>query len=259
MADGYTRSPAVLKGAIIQFSAPMLVPIPNIIIFQYNPESMTRTLTPWKPLERTYNDAGEAEDLTKEQRNSLAQPFDPQETFNVTLELDAADALEKADTHPVAVLSGVADRIAALEMLLYPPGESALGGLLGVSVDISISGSGISASTGAAAKAAQRASVPIVLFFWGPGRIVPVRITSFSVEEMAYSPLLYPIRAKVTLGMRVLDANDLVNIEGVRPASDTASVAIAKACYTFTRVQKELLATANLANSVESIINMLPS
>ena len=52
MATGYSQSPKLLKGAIIQFSAPMLVPIPNIIVFQYNPETMTRQLNPWKPREK---------------------------------------------------------------------------------------------------------------------------------------------------------------------------------------------------------------
>ncbi len=258
--SGYSRSPKLLKGALIQFSAPMLIPIPNIIVFQYNPETMTRTLTPWTPATRqvTYNDDGSMEraPLTGEQRNQLSQPFDPQETFTVALELDAADALEHPSTHPVAFVSGVADRIAAMEMLCYPPGPGALGGLLNVSVNVSIGAGGISASVGTAADVVERKEVPIVLFFWGPGRIVPVRITSFSVEEQQYSPLLYPIRAKVTIGMRVLDENDLVNVEG--DTSKAATVEIAKACYKITQAQKEALAMANLANSVESILGMLP-
>jgi hypothetical protein len=90
-----------------------------------------------------------------------------------------------------------------------------------------------------------------VLFFWGPGRIVPVRITRFSVEEQEFSPLLYPIRATVTLGVKILDA---VALQG----DDSAIAKIAKACYTFTLAQKQALATANLANSVESIMGMLP-
>jgi len=257
MASGYSRSPKLLKGALIQFSAPMLIPIPNIIIFQYNPETMTRTLTPWTPAARTYSEStGEMEDLTRAQTQALAQPFDPEETFSLALELDAADALEHPSTHPVATVAGVADRIAAIEMLCYPPGQSALGGLLNVSVSVSVGSSGLSASAGVAADLLPRKAVPIVLFFWGPGRIVPVRITSFSVEEQQYSPLLYPVRAKATLGLKVLDENHLLNAEGT--AGDGAVVEIAKACYKFTRVQKEALATANIANSVESIMGMLP-
>lgn len=257
MANGFTRSPKLLKGALIQFKAPMLIPIPNIIVFQYNPETMTRTLTPWTPIEReaTYNEQGRATltALTDEQTNQLRQPFDPTETFNLSLELDAADALEEPSSHPIATIAGVADRISAMEMLCYPPGPGAIGGLLNVSVNVSLT-SGI--SFGSASDVVPRRDVPIVLFFWGPGRIVPVRITTFNVEEQQYSPLLYPIRAKVTIGLKVLDENHLLNIAG--DTSQSAIVEIAKACYKFTQAQKEALATANIANSVESIIGMLP-
>jgi hypothetical protein len=258
--SGYSRTPKLLKGALIQFSAPMLIPIPNIIVFQYNPETMTRQLTPWAPAQHqiTYNEDGTIKEnkLSGEQLNQLSQPFDPQETFSLALELDAADALEEPASHPVATIAGVADRISAMEMLCYPPGPGALGGLLNVSVSVSIGAGGISASVGSAADVVPRRDVPIVLFFWGPGRIVPVRITSFSVDEQQYSPLLYPIRAKVTIGLKVLDENHLLNIAG--DTSKSGIVEIAKACYKFTQAQKEALAMANLANSVESIIGMLP-
>lgn len=261
---GYSQTPLLLKGALIYFGAPMLIPIPNLIIFQYNPETMTRTLTPWQPPTRevTVDDAGTATraDLTNQQRHSLSQPYDPAETFSLVLELDATDALEHPESHPVAFVSGVADRLAAIEMLMYPPGDSLLGGLLGsVAGSVSFSAGGVSAgfeAGGAAAATLERRQVPIVLFFWGPGRIVPVRITSLSIEEQQFSPLLYPIRAKATLGVKVLDLDDLVTVSG-DPASG-AAVEMAKACYKFTRGQKEVLATANLANSVESIIGMLP-
>ncbi|TQV87766.1 hypothetical protein [Aliikangiella coralliicola] len=260
---GYSRSPTILKGALIYFGAPMLIPIPNIIIFQYNPETMSRTLKPWQPPTRevSVNDEGRIQRaaLTNEQKLALSQPYDPEETFSLELMLDATDALEKPETHPVAFISGVADRIAAIEMLMYPPGDSLLGGLLGsVSGSVSISGGGVSigGSLDGVAESLERKQVPIVLFFWGPGRIVPVRVTSLSIEEQQYSPILYPTRAKATIGLRVLDLDDLVKVSG-DPASG-AAVEIATACYKFTRGQKEVLATANLANSVESIIGMLP-
>ena len=252
MANGYTRSHNLLKGALIQFSAPMLVPIPNIILFQYNPESMTRTLTPWLTSEQASveNAEGETEtvDLAALQTDALSQPYDPAETFSLVLELDATDALESPDTHPVAVIAGVADRIAALEMLCYPSDD----GDLGTAIDASV-GAATAAATG---DLLARKSVPIVLFFWGPGRIVPVRITTFSVEEQQYSPLLYPVRAKVTVGLKVLDENHLVAVAG--KSDDDAALTLAKACYQFTLVQKKALALANLANSVESVVGMLP-
>lgn len=248
MANGYSRSPKLLKGALIQFSAPLLIPIPNLIIFQYNPETLSRSLTPWAPPQK--DDQGKIDDKIL---NKLSQPYDPQESFTLNLELDAADALEAPASHPVAVISGVADRLAAMEMLLYPPGGSALGGLLNISVNVSLGSGGLSASIGTAAvDVVQRTEVPVVLFFWGPGRIVPVRITSFAIEEQQFSPILYPIRAKASIGVKVLDTTAFDSQE------QTAVVKIAKACYTFTRAQKEALALANVANSIESIIGMLP-
>lgn len=266
---GYSRTPRLLKGALIYFGAPLLIPVPNIIVFQYNPESMTRTLNPWQPLEQVTRKLDEKGNVTNEQavkdyaqaRMSLAQPYDPKETFSLTLELDATDALERPEKHPIALLSGIADRLAAIEMLLYPPGDSMLGGLLssvGASVSVSAGGVSFGAAGGAgnALAAVERKEAPVVLFFWGPGRIVPVRITSLSIEEQQFSPTLYPLRAKATIGIRVLDDDDMVMLDGT--AAKGAIVTLAKGCYKFTRAQKELLATANLANSVESIIGMLP-
>ncbi|MFC8095403.1 hypothetical protein [Streptomyces sp. NPDC057301] len=249
---GYTRTPKLLKGALIQFSAPLLVPVPSLIVFQYNPESLARTLRPWAPPEAG-PDGAATSGQGRQQQAGLAQPYDPQEEFTVVLELDAADALEYPESHPVAALSGVADRLAALEMLLYPAPDDAAGllsGSLGVSVSVSVGGLEIGAS--AEVEIVPSPEVPVVLFFWGPGRIVPVRITSFAVEEQAFSPLLYPIRAKVSMGMRVLAPAALGDRE------ETTAVKIAKTAYEFTIAQKQLLATANLANSVESVAGMLP-
>jgi hypothetical protein len=257
---GYSRSPKLIKGALIQFSAPMLIPIPNIIVFQYNPETMTRTLSPWKPHERAvYATQKEAEEAVKagagvKLLNELAQPFNPDEAFSLTLELDATDALEEPDTHPVARIAGVADRISAMEMLCYPPSPDSVGGLLNVPVGVSV-GAAASTLTLGNADVIPRLEVPIVLFFWGPGRIVPVRVTTFSVEEQQYSTWLYPVRAKVSIGLTVLNEEHLVNVAG--ESSTAGIVDLAKACYKFTQGQKKVLAAANLVNTFESI-GLLP-
>ncbi len=176
-------------------------------------------------------------------KDPSAQPFDPGESFTLTLELDATDALEDPDNHPVAVVSGIADRIAALEMLLYPVGDK--GSLLGKAF----------ASLGGIKKFVPRGSVSMVLFVWGPGRIAPVRLTSFSVEEQAFSPTLYPIRAKVSVGMQVLTEEAIKQVSRGKPST---SRELAIAAYKYTRGQKEALARANVANNVESSLGMLP-
>ncbi len=245
MGDGYSRSPKLLKGAIVQFVKMPIVPIPNIIIFQYNPDTLQRTLTPYAPPERSALTATGTPPSTTPV-DPTAQPYDPAESFNLSLVLDASDALEVPERHPIAFVTGVADRIAALEMLLYPAGDSLLGGLVG-SINVSIGGGGISASL---QKSAAQPEVPVTLFIWGPGRIVPVRLSTFNVEEQQWNQLLYPTRAKVTLGLKVITKDALTPAAG---ASDSADKKIARFCYDFTRAQKELLALANIANTVEAV------
>lgn len=245
MGDGYSRSPKLLKGAIVQFVEMPIVPVPNIIIFQYNPDTLQRTLSPYAPPEPSTRPPGETPPSTTP-AEPTAQPFDPSETFNVSLVLDASDALEEPERHPVTFVTGVADRIAALEMLLYPVGDSLLGNLVG-SINVSVSGGAISASL---RRSAARPEVPVTLFIWGPGRIVPVRLSTFGVEEQQWNQLLYPTRAKVTLGMKVITKAALVPGTG---ESDSAAKKIARFCYDFTRGQKELLALANIANTVEAV------
>jgi hypothetical protein len=99
-----------------------------------------------------------------------------------------------------------------------------------------------------------RESVPIVLLIWNPGRILPVRVTSFRVEEQAFSPTLYPIQAKVTLGMQVLTE------EAIRKRSKKLSISeeLAIAAYKYSRMQKDVLAKVSLASDVASILDMLP-
>ncbi len=254
MPNSFSRSPKLLKGALVEFSERFIGPVPNIIIFQYNPETMTRNLEVWSPPKTQSGEGGDSSAASS--GSTTAQPHDPPESFTLALELDAADALEEPSSHPVAVISGVADRIAAMEMLLYPQEESLLGGLLGsVSGALSGAGASIGGALGGGAEPVPRGTVPVVLFVWGTGRIVPVRLTSFSVEEQAFSPLLYPIRAKVTVGLKILTPDDFPTPQS---GSRTFSEEIAIAAFKYTRTQKQVLATTNSVNSVESILGMLP-
>ena len=162
----------------------------------------------------------------------------------MALEFDAADSLESPESHPVAMLTGVADRIAALEMLLYP--STSGNGLLGdLAASLGIGGS-------SAPVPPERSNVPLTFLVWGPGRILPVRITTFSVEEQEFMTMLYPLRAKVSLTLQILRENDYAG------KTDELSTDLAKAAWKFYRTQQQVLAVANIANSVESILGMLP-
>lgn len=243
------------KGALIEFSQRLVASVPHIIVFQYNPETLSRTLTPWQPPTA----GAERWEGTLEQETS--QPSDPPESFTLDLELDAADAMQEFRKDLVTVISGVADRLAALEMLLYPADQGELGGLRGSEVGglaKSATGGrdgGIGGGEKGGAGQAEplpRGSVPIVLFVWGPGRTIPVRLTSFSVEEQAYSAELYPIRASVSVGLRVLTPNDLQN------HWDKSGKEMAIAAYNYTKKQKQALAASFQTKNVEAILGMLP-
>src|SRR5205085_8813669 len=154
-----------------------MLPLPNVIIFQFNPETITHTWSPAQALGGTGTDA-----------NPLAVKGNPGESFSFSLAMDAKDMI--ADGSPVAegiaTVSGIYTRIAALEMLLYPQGGS--GGLLG-SVSVSIGAGGISFGGGAGAEVKRDvppAVLPTVLFVWGPGRILPVKVTSLVITEKLY-------------------------------------------------------------------------
>ena len=262
--------PFLLKGALIYFDAPMLSPDPNIIAFQYNPESLTRSFTPWAAPARSVvaerdpktdgiRPAGDlkgyGETLAK-----VSQPYDPAETFSVTLELDAADMLEHPEQNPTAVQVGVADRLAAIEMLLYPSDDVAGDGNLlpAKSAVLSPDAKSQVAGKGADLQAALvTRDAPIVLFFWGPGRIVPVRITALTIDEQQYSSTLYPTRARATIGLRVLDLDDLTQLSG-NPARQAATE-LARACYSRTLSRKQSLARDSAANSRSRyVLGMLP-
>lgn len=227
---GLKRSPRFEKGALVQLVKGLTGVVPNVIPFQYNPEKLSHRLTPWNPFE-----------VDQTQRGSQAptvQPFDPKESFNLALEIDATDDLE--DNNPVAKRVGVADRLAALKKLTLPT-EGLIGDLI----------ASARALVGKAAKHAVRSTVPVVLFVWGPGRILPVRVTSFSVEETLFSPSLHPIQATVTLGLEVLTPDVFKSQHDI-----TADIAVA--AYNFTKLQEDTLATAHVANNVDAIRGLLP-
>ena len=231
MADtGLRRSPKFEKGALVQLIKDLVGVTPNVIPFQYNPEKLSHTLVPWNPFEG---------DQTR--RGSLAptvQPFDPKETFTLTLEIDATDDLE--DDNFVAKSVGVGDRLAALKKLTLPSA-----GLIGDFV------ADARAVVGKASKQLVRPTVPVLLFVWGAGRILPVRVTSMSIDETLFSPTLRPLQATVSLALEVLTP------DAFRCQRDL-SEKLAVAAYTFTKLQDDALAVAHIANNLDAIRGLLP-
>lgn len=230
-----------LRGALIEFAETFPLPIPNVIIFQYNPETMTHG---WTPATTNPETPGSTS-------NPLAITGDPQESFSFTLLMDAIDMIADGDAIEtgLATISGVYSRIAALELLLFPTAPPG-GGLIGsVTAALGIGGGSSSPDPSTQVPAAQ---LPTVLFVWGPGRIVPVRVTALSITEKLYDAiLLNPTHVEAQVTLRVLTKQELKHVDG--PLGSLANTA-----YDYSHKLREALAIANLANAAESIIGMLP-
>jgi hypothetical protein len=174
----FPGSPRLTKGAIVGIDP--LNPLASVIVFQYNPKSLSRSLEA-----TTTGGEGARADVLR-----LAGA--PAETITIgELEIDATDQLETGN--PLAETMGIYPQLSALEMLLYP--KSA-----GVILNTALLAAGTIEVIPPEA--------PFTLFVWGLKRVLPVRITSFTIDEQEYDPSLNPIRATVSLGMRVLSYND---------------------------------------------------
>ena len=178
--SAFPGSPRLLRGGLVLVDASTGA-VQRIIALQYNPDSMTRSL-------QIKGVSGESGDHVEALR--LKGP--PVETIKVEVEIDAADAMEGNDGTTNDV--GLHPQLAALETIVHPRSATLL-----------------AANSEAASGSLEiaPAMAPLPLFVFGPKRIVPVRITEMSITEEAFDARLNPMRAKVSLGMRVLTVDDL--------------------------------------------------
>ena len=178
-----SSSPRLIKGGLVVL-APGGGAVRNTIALQYNPDSLTRTYQ----VQGVGGDGG----------GERAQPFRLKgpavETIKLEAEIDATDQLEHPDNNANAVAFGIGPQIALLEALVNPSVEEILA---------------VAAATQNGTLEILPPEAPLVLFVWSKNRVVPVRVTDFSVTEEAFDPSLNPIRAKVSLGLRVLSTDDL--------------------------------------------------
>jgi hypothetical protein len=178
-----TSSPKLVKGGLVVLDAASGA-ILRTIALQYNPDTLTRS----------YQVQGAGGDGGADR----AQPFRLKgpaiESIRLEAEIDATDSLERPEQNANAVAFGVAPQLAALEALVNPTTRELLA---------------LKALASQGTLEILPAEAPLVLFIWSASRVVPVRVTEFSVTEEAFDPLLNPIRARVSLGLRVMTTDDL--------------------------------------------------
>ena len=175
----FPGSPRLLKGGIVVID-PESSAVLKVIPLQYNPESITRSLQV-----QALGDTGDVSEALR-----LKGP--PVETIKLDAEIDGTDQMEAGDS-TIGDL-GIQPQLAALEILVYPTSASLLANdRLAASGTLEVA----------------PLEMPLTLFVWSKSRVVPVRLTEFSITEEAFDPNLNPLRAKISLGMRVLSVTDV--------------------------------------------------
>lgn len=177
----FPGSPKLLKGGIVLID-PGTAKVMRVIVLQYSPDTLSRTLQ--------VQAIGESGNRSEALRLKGA----PIETIKVEAEIDATDQLEFPDKNQATVRNGIFPQLAALETLVYPTSSQ-------LNTNNRLSNAGT-------LEIAPMES-PLALFIWSKTRIVPVRVTELSVTEEAFDANLNPLRAKVSLGLRVLSVDDL--------------------------------------------------
>lgn len=174
-------SPRLIKGGIALIDPDAGTPV-RVIALQYNPDTLSRTLQP--------QSVGTEASADRSMALRLKGP--PVETYKLEAELDAADQLEAGD--PLVRRLGLLPQLAAIELLVYPTSAQL---------------QEYDRMAGRGELEIAPIQAPLALFVWSTSRVAPVRVTDFSITEEFFDPQLNPIRAKISLGLRVLSVSDL--------------------------------------------------
>lgn len=226
MASEFPGRPRLLKGALVAYQSQLIPGVPRVVVFQYNPDTLTRTLRHRSASGLATDGSGPAD-----AREILQVPGPPQESISLRVVLDATDQLEFPSDNPDVVAAGLHPALATLELLLYPPSELVLANLLRAQLG---------------SRSVTAADVPLALLVWGPARVVPVRVTSVSVTEQAFDQALNPIRAEVSLDLRVLTYREL------EPGTIGHGTSIVN------HVAKEALSAAHQVRTAAEVVGELP-
>ncbi|MER7788917.1 MULTISPECIES: hypothetical protein [unclassified Streptomyces] len=190
----------------------------RIIVLQFNPDTLERSLSPQSAGDQADGGGGGSGGGDRNEALRLKGPA--QETWKFTAEIDATDQFD------VAAPDGIHPQLAVLEMLVQPT----------------------TAQLRAASNLSKKGTIeispiemPLTLFTWGSKRVMPVRITELSINESAFDVNLNPIRASLSIGMKVLTVSDL-------PAGHRGAE-----LYLAHLAQKERLAKAARSGSLSSL------
>ena len=224
--------PPLIRGALVEYSSDFLGPLPNIVIFQFNPEILSRTIQM----------PSRSDHSRQPERNQIGDS--PSENISLDIHFHAADQLDVGN--PLVETFGIGPQLAALEQMLYP--SSTLGGLIGEALDAVGGALGIGGDAGIETQPIPRVALPNILFIWGSDRVYPIRLDAVNIKEQQFNSLLVPIQAEVSIGLSI------PTMETFRVNDDP----IGRGAFEYSTLGKEAKAVVNLANTVELAIDLVP-
>lgn len=227
----------LLRGALVEYGSNFLGPIPNIVVFQFNPEQLARTIQIPGAKRPT-----EGKAARHKERGQTGTP--PTESFTVTAHFSAADDLGKGGAaSAIPRVFGVGPQLAALEKMVYPGGL--ISGAIGAAIDAVGDALGLGGSD-APSKPVPREKVPRILFIWGLSRVVPVDIQSMTITEQKFDFLLNPVQAEVQIKL------EIPNLSKSSPDK------IGYGALTYTQTVKDAQSVLNLAKAAELALDIIP-
>lgn len=228
----------LLRGALVEYSGDFLGPIPNLVIFQFNPEQLARTIEIPQPPAASGARSGTG------QREPAQASTPPTESFTVSVHFSAADDLGGGGAgSAIPRVFGIGPQLAALEKMVYPAGP--LGGLLGAALDAVGSALGLGGEEEAPERPIPRQSVPRILFIWGLTRVLPVRVKSMTITEQKFDSFLNPVQAEVQIGLEVISL------------ASTSTDTLGKGALAYSRAAKDAQAILNLVKAVELAVDIV--
>jgi hypothetical protein len=234
MPSGFSNQAKILRGAFVEFGISLP---PLIVVFQFNPLTITRTRTASvNQLDTPGKNRASNEDfikqisakkLIKNLRNGQLLTVGPQ-TLGFDIRLDATDKLNDGDT--ITEQFGIAPQLSTLELMMLPKSQSLLGGAVAAL---------LGGSTKSFSFADDSKNPPVTLFIWGRKKVMPVNIKNMSIKEEEFSVDLNPIRATVTVSLEVIEGPN--------------------APYLYTKALTEVMSLLNLANIGDIANTIVPA
>ena len=216
----------LLRGALIEYASDFFGPLPNLVIFQFNPDTLSRNISiPERPTGATSRETSQAGNI-------------PVERITLTAHFSAADKLNTGNI--IAQELGIGPQLAALEKMVYP--SNLIGELLGEALDKIGDALGLERDDDIPKQPIPREKYPRILFIWGKTRVLPVLLESMSITEQQYDSSLNPIQAEVALGLAVASNPD---------------DKVGKGALKYSNLAKEAQAIVNLANTVELAMDLI--